>query len=139
MKRLTLALLCYLISAQASDTAAWVIIFDMPHGGCRLRVNSDGSAALAYGALPAQISVKAGTFQPDLVVKAFTHAVNAQPATGKSQHDGSVSFADVEKRFGFSDKALAQEHFRKALANQQVATINQRSAAELIAHTCHGL
>jgi len=137
MKVYALALFVFHLSGvQAADNSASVIMFDMPHGGCRLHVKSDGSAVLAYGALPAQIRVKAGTFQPDIVVKAFKRVVKAQPATGQSQLAGSVSFADAEKLFWFSDKALAQEYFRQALANKE-ADAKTDQAANPIENTCN--
>jgi hypothetical protein len=96
-----------------------VLIFDMPHGGCRMRVMEDGSAALSYGALDTALWVRSGSFEPRQLVSAFQAVAvpAASPGARSPQPVGTVVFDRAGPLMYFSDEALAQKLFREALLN----------------------
>lgn len=137
MKAYALAIFIFLpVLAGAGSPPALIVTFDMPHGGCRLSVNSDGSGSLAYGALPAQIRVKPGTFLPSVLVNELRR-VAIPPSDGEQPRpSGSVKFGVSEQLFWFSDRALARGNFLKALASGDALWEMEEVAADRIYKTC---
>lgn len=127
-------LLLFPIAALANDVPAAVVIFDMPYGGCRLSVNGDGSGSLAYGALPALIRVRPGTFEPALLAGQLRAVAVPQPK-GKL---GSVKFDAGEEMFWFSDTEWARAQFRRALANTQAPLQLESVVAASVEKACRG-
>jgi hypothetical protein len=123
-------------SLQAGSIPAPIVTFDMPHGGCRLLVNSDGSGSLTYGALPAWIKVKPGTFQPAALVDELRRVAIPQSDGEHPRPPGSVSFGTSEEPFLFGDKELARINFRKALSNAEAPGKMEEAGASLVEQTC---
>jgi len=131
--------LLFPMAVHANDVPAPVVAFDMPHGGCRLSVNSDGSGTLAYGALPALIRVKPGTFEPALLADQL-RAVAVPLSEGKQTRPvGAVSFAAGEDLYWFSDTEWAQAQFLRALANLQAPLQPESARAVAVEKACREL
>lgn len=69
------AALFYMVLTTASSgalaqegTVRWLSV-DMPHGGCSLTAQQDGSASIHFGAMPRWIHVAPGTFGFEELVK----------------------------------------------------------------------
>jgi hypothetical protein len=129
-------LILLLAPVQAGTRPAPIVVFDMPHGGCRLSVNSDGSGSLAYGALPARVRIKPGTFMPSVLVAELERAVVPRSGGAQSLPSGSVKFGSSEELFWFNDGELSRVHFHKALANAEAAGEMEEAAARRIHQTC---
>lgn len=125
-----------LAPVQAGTRPAPLVVFDMPHGGCRLSVNSDGSGSLAYGALPARIRIKPRTFMPSVLLDELKRAVVPRPDGEQSPTAGSVRFGSSEELFWFTDGEMARVNFLKALANAEAAGEMEEAAARRIYQTC---
>lgn len=121
---------------MAESLPAPVVTFDMPHGGCRLIVHSDGSGSLTYGALPAWIKVKPGTFQTSALADEFRRVAIPQPGGVQARPSGSVSFGTSKELFFFDDKKLAQGSFLKALSNAEVPGQMEGLRAPVIEQAC---
>jgi hypothetical protein len=132
----SLVLLLLLGPVKAESIPAPIVTFDMPHGGCRLRVNSDGSGSLAYGALPAWIKVKPGTFLPDALAEELRSAVIPISDGEHPRPPGSVQFNASEELFWFGDKELARVNFLKALSNAEAPREMEKERASAIEATC---
>jgi len=138
MKAHALAFFLLLIGPlKAESIPAPIVTVDMPHGGCRLIVNSDGSGSLTYGALPAWIRVKPGTFQPAALVDELRRVAIPQSGDEHPRPLGSVSFGKSEELFLFSDKELARVNFLKAFSNAEASGQMEGAGASLIKQACH--
>lgn len=131
-------LLLFPIAAHANDVPAAVVIFDMPYGGCRLSVNGDGSGSLAYGALPALIRVRPGTFEPALLAGQLRAVAVPQQEGQQEGPLGSVKFDAGEEMFWFSDTEWARAQFRRALANTQAPLPLESVVAASVEKACRG-
>lgn len=109
--------------AQASAEAR--LTLDMPHGGCRLTVLASGAGRLAYGALPAWIDVRPGTFEPGGVLSLFRSL--AKPESDRSAMKppvGSLTFHPQEEKQWFDAAVPAQALFRRALENRSPTQVS---------------
>lgn len=125
---------------SASSTP--LISFDMPHGGCRLSVNSDGSGTLGYGALPTLIRIKKGTFDAESLVRDLRAIAVPQTDDINTRLPGSIKFGREETLLWFSDKELAQINFQKALRNAEPPeriVPNQQHRVAMVENTCQNL
>lgn len=119
-----------------------VVSFDMPHGGCRLSVNTDGSGTLGYGALPTSIRIKQGTFNAESLVRDLRAIAMPQTDDINARLPGSIKFGREETLLWFSDKAFAQINFQKALRNAeppQRIVPNQQHRVAMVENTCQTL
>lgn len=134
------ALLLFLllpVSLWAESFPSPIVSFDMPHGGCRLMVNSDGSGVLSYGALPTQIRVKPGILQPSVLVGKLRGAAIPQFEGERPPRYGSVKFGVSEELFWFDDRELARANIRKALSGVEVPGPMSRVGASFVERVCH--
>jgi hypothetical protein len=114
---LLLALATLPPAGAAADEA--FLSFDMPYGGCRLVVRGDGSGTLAYGALPQQVAVPAGSF--DLAALRARFAAKARPAEERTTLQapvGSVRFERGTADLFFNDPDLAHALMQRAWAQR---------------------
>ena len=105
----------------AYSGAGPALAFDMPHGGCRLFIDSDGSATLAYAAMPGFVHVRPGTFDVRKVRKAFRSKVTpASRMESLSRPIGSVFFHrnGGEVKWWFNDAHLATGLLKRAWAKR---------------------
>ncbi len=88
--RTVCALACIVLSATSCGTLAqtspvrWLSV-DMPHGGCSLTAQQDGSATIRFGAMPRWVQVAPQTFKFEQLVeslRAKSYAQRARNATG---------------------------------------------------------
>lgn len=127
--------------AQVPNSAEAVLSFDMPYGGCRLSITSNGAGRLAYGALPAWIEIKAGTFEPT----ALTALLRSVASPERIRDDGTdsigtVTFNAIEAPLWFNTDLLARVQFRRALLNRlpKQASSLYPEAEAIIVSACSG-
>lgn len=122
--------------AQTPHLAAPVLTLDMPYGGCRLTITSDGGATLANGALPAWIEVSPGAFEPNRLLALFRSLVKPESSRNELKPPvGALTLHPSEELQWFS--AAAQAHapalFLHALKNRSPKQLsNHYPAAEAI-------
>jgi hypothetical protein len=139
----SLTLLCILTTnGWCAEHTMRVVSFDMPHGGCRLSVNSDGSGTLAYGALPSVIRIKQGTFDADALIRELRAIATPQTDDINTRLPGSIQFGSAETLLWFSDKELARINFQKALSNMEPPRPIDAYATDrlgMVENTCRNL
>ena len=125
-----------LVIALAAAPGQRVLSFDMPHGGCRLTIAVDGSAALWYAALPHGVHIAAATFEPAALRDVFI--AKARPKDRRSELAppiGSVRFGTDDAVQYFDDAALATSLLRRAWAHRLPAFSTRQDDA-VIARAC---
>ena len=100
------------------------VSFDMPHGSCRLTVESDGSARLQFGAAVRYVNIRRGSFNLPELRAALRKVV--QPADAwmaVPQPRGGVVFSDDGVVLPFTDEGFAQRLFQQAWDTRATTTI----------------
>lgn len=121
---------------KAESVAATIVTLDMPHGGCRLVVRSDGSGSLAYGALPGLIRVKPGTFEPAGLADDLRRVAIPQSDGEHPRPPGTLRFAGSDELYLFADKEFARANFLKALSNAMAPGHMEVAGASVVERAC---
>ncbi|MCF7222590.1 hypothetical protein [Marilutibacter chinensis] len=110
---------------------------DFPHGGCRLTVHEDGGGTIAYAALPQQVRIEAGTFDPAEVTARLRSSSFPQAERPIDDGRGSVSLPDASPLRSIADGAMVRRLLQRAWdARLPPASRLDTDAIDLIGRTC---
>ncbi|MDP9942555.1 hypothetical protein [Ectopseudomonas alcaliphila] len=101
--------------AAAHEISVPGLIVDMPHGGCRLAVQKDGNASIAYGAMPKLIRVTPGTFNFNQLVLLLR--AKSYPQSDRSLHGepvGTLLLPEEQDLLLINDAALVRSLLERA-------------------------
>jgi hypothetical protein len=95
-------------TAEANPSSR--LIVDMPHGACRLEVDSDGGGSLAYGAMPRWVYVRPGTFDFKKTKRVLRDKSYPQSErTAAAARVGTLSLPGSEELLLIDDHALVEK------------------------------
>lgn len=106
--------LLLIVSTMASAASAKLLSVDLPHGGCRLALRSDGSGHLSYGALPRYVEFGPGSLAFEAVEQALLRASRPQPQLPMRLAAGSVTLPGSAELRSLQDAEPVPALFRKA-------------------------
>ena len=118
--------LCLAISVFGIAAAAaqdwWAVSVDMPHGGRRLVVESDGSARYFFGALPTAGRIKQDSFSFDRIAQALAERAEGERCAGDVM--GLVTFhgqGQEDSQHYICDQAFVLGLLAQAFRNREPA------------------
>ena len=121
-------LICLVASAAVAEE--WrAVSFDMPHGGRRVVVFSDGTARYFFGALDAVGRIRDNTFSFETLVRELEGRVSSERCPGEDM--GLLQFhadGQREKQYYICDRDYVFEFFKLAFQNRERSESAQENA-----------
>ncbi len=110
-----LALTVACVGTHAQEQSSRQITVDMPHGGCRLGVSQDGSASIAFGAMPRWVHVKGGVIDfAELKVALKTRSYPQRDFNAAKSHVGGLSLPGTQELLFIDDYDFVRWQLERA-------------------------